>query len=47
MSDVSVKFVEKIKTNILCSVHFSRKSYSFYEEMWENMVEPDRPLMTT
>jgi hypothetical protein len=29
----------------LCLIIFS-KNHAVYEIMWENMVEPDRPLMT-
>ena len=38
------KAVEKIKTHILCSVTFS-ENHAFYEIMWENIVELDRPQM--
>jgi len=38
------KFVEKIKTRILCSTIFFRKSVY---EMEKNTVEPGRPQMTT
>jgi len=34
--------VEKIKTHILCSISIFGKS-SFYEMVWKNLVEPDRP----
>jgi hypothetical protein len=37
--------VEKIKAQFLCSITFS-ENRAVYEIMWENMVEPDRPLMT-
>jgi hypothetical protein len=39
------KFVEKIKTQILCSVFFFRKS-AIYEITWKNIVERNRPQMT-
>ena len=39
------KVVEKIKTHILCSVTFIRKS-CVCEIMWKNMVERGRPQMT-
>ena len=39
------KVIEKIKTHILCSVTFFRKSCR-YEIMWKNIVERDRPQMT-
>jgi len=40
------KIVEKIKTDILCSVKFS-ENRAFYEIIWKNTVEPGRPQMTT
>jgi hypothetical protein len=40
------KFVEKIKTDILCSVKFS-DNRAVYEIMWTNTVEPVKPQMTT
>jgi len=39
------KFVEKIKTHILCSVIFIRKPL-LNERMWKNTVERGRPQMT-
>jgi len=40
------KVVEKIKTQILCSVNFFRpKNRAVYEIMWKNIVEQDRPQM--
>ena len=36
------KFVEKVKTHILCSVTFL-EIRAFYEIMRQNMLEPDRP----
>jgi len=36
--------VEKIKTLFLCSITIFRK-FSFYEMVWKNVVEPDRPQM--
>jgi len=38
--------VEKIKTNILCSVTFFLENHAFYEKMWENIVERGRPQIT-
>jgi len=35
------KFEEKIKTQILCSVTFFRKSYRL-RDMWKNIIETDR-----
>ena len=37
--------VQEIKTHILCSLIFSRKSY-FYEKMWKYIVELGRPQVT-
>jgi hypothetical protein len=34
---------EKIKTHILCSITFFLKKNAFYEIIWKNIVEPDRP----
>jgi len=45
MKNVSDKFVQKIKTHISCSVHFS-ENRAVYEIMWKNMVVLDRPQMT-
>ena len=41
----SGKFVETIKTHILCSVTFSHENRAVYEIMWKNIVHPDRPQM--
>jgi len=39
-------FVEKIKTNILCSVtFFFPANHAVYEIMWKNIVESGRPQM--
>jgi len=35
---LQTKFVEKIKTHILCSITFSK---AFYEIMWKHLVEWD------
>jgi len=40
------KFVEKIKTHILCSVTFFFENRVVYEIMWKNIVERGRPQMT-
>ena len=40
------EIVEKIRTQILCSITFFRKSCRFYEIMWEIIVEPGRQQMT-
>jgi hypothetical protein len=39
------KFLEKIKTQILCSKTFS-ENRAVYEIMGKNVVQPDRPHMT-
>jgi hypothetical protein len=39
------KVLEEIKTHILCSIKFCRKSCRLWDNT-ENTVEPDRPLMT-
>jgi hypothetical protein len=46
IKSVSDKFVEKIKTRILCSKNFFSENCAAFEIMWENMVEPERPSMT-
>ena len=39
--------VEKRNTHILCQVtFFSLENRAFYEVMWKNTVEPERPRMT-
>jgi hypothetical protein len=40
-----IKVVEKIKTHILCAKYFSG-NHAFYEVMWKNMVELERPQIT-
>jgi hypothetical protein len=40
-------FVDKIIKYILCIKIFFFETRAVYEIMWENMVERDRPLMTT
>jgi hypothetical protein len=39
------KVLEKIKTNILCSVTF-KENRIFHEIMWKNVIVTDRPQMT-
>ena len=39
------KFVEKIKTHILCLITFS-ENRAVYANMWENILEPEWPQMT-
>jgi len=41
---LQTKFVEKIKTKFIFSNFFFRKS-TYYEIMWQNVVQPDRPQM--
>jgi hypothetical protein len=40
------KFVENIKTLILCSATFFPENRAVYEIMSKNVVEPERPQMT-
>jgi len=42
----SDKFVDKIKTRILCP-NFFPKNRVVYGIMWKNLVQPDRPQMTS
>jgi len=40
--------IEKTKTHILCSItFFSFQNRAFYEIMWKNTVQTDRPDKTT
>jgi hypothetical protein len=43
---LQTKVVEKIRKHILFLIFFS-ENLAIYEIMWKNMVEPDRPQMTT
>ena len=45
MRNVSDKFVDNIKTHILCSILFF-EDRTVYEIMWKNTVERGRPQMT-
>jgi hypothetical protein len=45
MRTVQTKFVDKMKTHILCSITFY-ENCAMCEVIWKNMVEPDKPLMT-
>jgi hypothetical protein len=45
MRNFSDKFVEKIKTHILCAIIFFFENRAVYEIMWKNAVKPDRPQM--
>ena len=38
--------LEKINTQILCSVTFFFQNRAVYEIMWKNIAERDRPQMT-
>ena len=41
-----IRFVQKLKTHILCSVTlFLPESRAVYETMWQNIVERGRPQM--
>jgi len=46
MRNVSDKFVENIKIDILCSIIFFFENRVIYEIMWKNIVQPDRPQIT-
>ena len=45
MRNVSDKSCKENQNIHLCSIIFSRK-YCFYEIMWKNITEPDRPQMS-
>jgi len=45
MRNVSDKFVEKIKTHILCAINFFFENRAIYEIMRKDTVEPGRPQM--
>ena len=47
MGNVSDKVVEKIKTNVLCSItYFPLENCAVYKIMWKNMEWTDRPQMS-
>jgi hypothetical protein len=46
MRNFSYKFVDEIKTHILCSMIFFFENGLFCEIIWKNIVQPDRPQMT-
>jgi len=46
MRNVLDKFVDKIKTRILCSLTFFFENRADYEIMWENIVESQRKQTT-
>jgi len=39
--------LEKIRTVIFKFNNFFSKNRAFYEQMWKNMVDPDRQQITT
>jgi hypothetical protein len=39
------KVIEKIKTHYMFSNFFSPENPAFYEIVWKNIAEPDRPQM--
>ena len=46
MRNVADKSVEKIKTHILCSIHFFFENSAVFEIMWRNVVERGRRQVT-
>jgi len=46
MRNFSDRYIEKMKTQSLCSLMFS-ENHAVYEIIQKIMVEPDRPQMTT
>jgi len=42
---LETKFVEKIKTHFRFNNSFS-ENRAFYDIMWKNVIEPDRPQTT-
>jgi len=46
MRNISDRFVEEIKTHILCSTTFFFENRAVYEIMWKNIVACGRPQMT-
>jgi len=46
MRNVVNKFVEKIKTDILCSIAYFSENRAVMKQCGENVVEPDVPQMT-
>ena len=41
------RVVQTVATHILCYNFFSEKNMPFFEIMWKNIIEPDRPQMIT
>jgi len=46
MRNISYKFVDEIKTHILCSTYFFFRKWCLCEIKWKNIIQPDRPQMT-
>ena len=40
------KFVENMKTHVICSITLSSDNLAFYETKWKEAVDPDRSQMT-
>jgi hypothetical protein len=40
------KFIEEMKTKILCFINFFAENHAVYEIMWTNTVEREGPQMT-
>ena len=40
------KFVENMKTHVICSITLSSDNLAFYETKWKEVVDPDRSQMT-
>jgi len=47
MTNISARAEEKIKTHCVFNNLFPPVNRAFYEKMWKNMVESDRPQMIT
>jgi len=47
MKNISERAVEKTKTHILYPVFLFLENRALYEIMWKNIVQLDRPQMTT
>jgi hypothetical protein len=47
MRNISYEICRENQNYILCPITFiSSEIHAFYDIMWKNMVEPDRPQMT-
>ena len=40
------KFVENMKTHVICSITLSSDNLACYETKWKEVVDPDRSQMT-